>query len=132
MESQLSDLKGNIKKYREIDNKLRSVNKQVQELRETRKLIELELSSILTLPDFKGFDKLKIEDDGTTIRIKRPESYSKPWSLSQKDLLDYLESYFQSTTSPDSQACFEYIVNQHKKKLVASDFTFERIVPDDK
>lgn len=132
MESQLPVLKNCIKKYREVDNDIRTVNKQIQELRDTRKSIELELSTILALPDFSGFDKLKIEDDGSTIRVKRPELYNKPWTLSQKDLLQYIQSYFDSTNSHDAVSCFDSILKEHKQKLVAKEFSFERIVPDDK
>ena len=75
--------------------------------------------------------KLKIEDDGSTIKIQKPETYSKPWNLSKKDLQSILGSYFASTSMPNAQSCYDYICNDRKAKLVATEFAFTRIVAEE-
>lgn len=128
MTEAITDLKRCIKQYRDVDNDIRILNKMVHEKRETRKIVELELVDLVKLPQFASYEKLKIEDDGSTIRIQKPESYSKPWSLSKKDLQTLLDSYFQSRTNASSKECYDFICADRKTKLVADEYSFTRIV----
>jgi hypothetical protein len=131
MDEAITDLKRCIKQYRDADNDIRVLNKMVYDKRENRKIVELELADLVKLPQFAGYDKLKIEDDGSTIKIQRPETYSKPWSLSKKELQGILDSYFQGRTTPNSKDCFEFICNDRKAKLVSREYSFARIVPQE-
>lgn len=131
MDEAITDLKRCIKQYRDADNEIRALNKVVHEKRETRKIVEMELVDLVKLPAFAGYEKLKIEDDGSTIKIQKPDSYSKPWSLSKKELQSVLDSYFEGRINPDSKGCFEFICNERKLKLVASGYSFTRIVPEE-
>jgi len=131
MDEAITDLKRCIKQYRDADNDIRILNKMVHEKRESRKIVELELVDLVRLPQFAAYDKLKIEDDGSTIKIQKPETYSKPWSLSKKELQSVLESYFQGRANPNSKDCFEFICNDRKAKLVSSEYSFARIVPQE-
>ena len=127
----LDNLKDYIRKYRDIDDEIRELNKAVYEKRDTRKCIELEISTVLSLPQFQAYDKLKIDEDGSTIRIKRPETYEKPWSLSKKELKTLLEEYFKSPLPKDMDHCFEYILEERKRALVGKEFEITRIVPNE-
>ena len=131
MDEAITDLKRCIKQYRDADNDIRILNKMVYEKRENRKIVELELVDLVRLPQFSSYGKLKIEDDGSTIRIQKPETYSKPWSLSKKELQTVLDSYFQGRVNPNSKDCFEFICNDRKTKLVSSEYSFARIVPQE-
>lgn len=131
MDEAITDLKRCIKQYRDADNDIRLLNKMVHEKRETRKIVELELADLVKLPQFSGYDKLKIEDDGSTIKIQKPETYSKPWSLSKKELQSLLDRYFKDRTSQNSKDCFDFICNDRKAKLVATDYSFARVVPEE-
>jgi hypothetical protein len=131
MSEAIVDLKRCIKQYRDVDNDIRALNKVVYEKREARKIVEMELCDLVKLPQFSGYDKLKIEDDGSTIKIQKPETYSKPWSLSKKDLQSILGSYFASTAMPNAQSCYDYICNDRKAKLVATEFAFTRLVAEE-
>jgi hypothetical protein len=127
----LEQLKHCVRKYREIDNELRDLNKQVYDKRETRKCVELEISDVLKLPQFQSFDKLKIDEDGSTIRIKRPETYEKPWTLSKKELKALLDEFFAGPLPKNSDACFEYVVSRRRRDLVGGEFEFTRVIPNE-
>jgi hypothetical protein len=122
-------LKQAVQKYCQVDNDLRILNTQVYEKRDMRKQIETEIAGFVSLPAFSDVQKMKIED-GSYIRIQRPETYSKPWSLSKKELETLLQSYFQTSRNPSAEECFKFIVEQRKQASVAKEFEFTRIVPE--
>lgn len=125
------DLKRCVKTYRDIDNEIRELNKQVYNKREDRKAVELEMTDIIRLPQFGGIDRLKIDDDGSTIKIGRPGTYSKPWSLSKKDLEILISAYFATTPNPSADTCLQYILEERRKSLVAKEFDFSRVIPEE-
>ena len=123
------DLKRCVKNYRDLDDEIRELNKQVYSKREDRKIVELEMSTLITLPQFEGIDKLKIDDDGSTIKIGRPGTYNKPWSLSKNELELLLVAYFQSTGNPRADECIQYIVEQRRRSLIGKEVDFSRVIP---
>ena len=125
----MQDLKNYIKQYREIDNELRDLNRVAGAKREARKVIEMEISDIIKAPEFAGFKKVRLEEDGSTITIKRPNEWTKSWTLSQKDLKELLGQYFVSNQAASPDEIFQYIVENKKKSLVATEFSFSRTVP---
>ena len=124
----MEDLKTCIKKYQEIDNQLKQLNKSVYELRENRKCLELELTDIVRLPQFSAIRKFEI-NDGSFLTVAKPGEWNKPWNLSQKDLKELTDKYFASTSSPSADGLTKYIVAEKKKTLVGTDFTFLRVIP---
>jgi hypothetical protein len=131
MEESIQDLKRCIKQYKSVDDDIRIMNGMLYEKRESRKIIEMEMADIIKLPYFSSYDKLKIEDDNSTIKIQRPQTYSKPWSLSKKDLQNMLKDYFNSTTSPNADDCFKYISELRKSQLLGDEIVFSRFVPEE-
>lgn len=127
----MQDLKQCIRRYRDADNEISVLNKTVYALREKRKIVEIEMGDILKSPQFLNYEKLGLEDDGSTIKIQRPNTWYKPWNLSKKDLNESVTSYFASSASPNAKECVEYILQQQKSKLVASDFSFTRVLKND-
>jgi hypothetical protein len=127
----INDLKRCVKQYRDVDNELRLLNKQVYDKRETRKIVEMEMCDLIKLPQFTSVDKLKIDDDGSCIKIQRPETYAKAWSLSKKELEALVGSYFQSTNNYSASSCVNFIVEQRKRALVGREFEFSRIVKEE-
>ena len=122
-------LKQAVQKYCQVDNELRILNTQVYEKRDIRRQFETEIAGFVSLPAFSDIQKVKIED-GSYIRIQRPETYSKPWSLSKKELEQLLQSYFQTSRNPSAEECSKFIVEQRKQASIAKDFEFTRIVPE--
>ena len=127
----MQDLKNCIRRYRDTDNQISALNKNVYSLREKRKIIEIEMGDILRMPQFSNYEKLGLEDDGSTIKIQRPNTWSKPWNLSKKDLTESVTSYFATTASPNAKDCVEYILQQQKSRLVGSEFNFTRVLKND-
>jgi phage pi2 protein 07 len=124
----VEELKTCVQRYRDIDNKLRAINAEVQELRKQRNNAEISVIDIIKNPAFSDFKKLEISDDGSVIKIQRPNEWNKPWSLSKSLLKQMLDEYFKGNSSPSSQECYEFICETIKPMLVADAYSIERIV----
>jgi hypothetical protein len=125
----MNDLKNCIKQYREVDDELRELNSQVYAKRDFRKILEEQIADIIRAPEFQNFKKVKLEEDGSTITIKRPNEWNKPWSISQKDLKDLMSQYFATNAQPNPDGLFKFIVDTRKQSLVSTEFSFTRTVP---
>jgi hypothetical protein len=123
----MDDLKSCIKEYRNLDNLRRELNQQVSKLREDIKMKELEMQDILRNPQFTGYDRLRIEDDGSEVKIQR--EWVKPYSLSKGDLQKYLVEYFGSDDK--AKQCFEYILKKQKENSISNEFKFTRLVKNE-
>lgn len=115
-----------VRKYRSLDDKLKVVNQDAQKLREDRKIIEMQLSDILKTTGYATIHKLEIQDDNTVIKIQRPDMWSKPWSLSAKDLKQHLQDFWTTSNPKTADDCYAYIVDKRKRALIATDFAFTR------
>jgi hypothetical protein len=120
-----------VRKYRKYDDDLKKLNAAANELREKRKLVELEMGDILRRPTFSQIHKLDLPDDKSEIRIARPEQWSRGWTLSAKELATLVSSYFATPGQKTAKDCVEYIVAQRKNDLVSKDFSFTRIIRTD-
>ena len=125
----MGDLKSCIKQYREIDDELRELNKQVYDKRDARKAVELEIVNIIRDPKYDAIKKIKLEEDGSTISFKRPNEWVKPWSISQKDLKELVSQYFTKGGPANPDDLVKYIIETKKQTLVATEFSFTRTVP---
>ena len=125
----MEDLRTTMRSYRQLDDAIRELNKQVGPLREQRKIKELQLGDILKSPEFQAFNMLKVEDDGSTIKVHRPNTWYKGWSLSKRDLQNYLDHYFENAgPRANREDCFTFIVEQQKRSSLADEFKITRIV----
>jgi hypothetical protein len=117
------DLVKCVRKFRTLDDELKVANTRIHKLREDKKFVESEMSDILRRTAFQGINKLEIQDDGSFIKVQRPDTWNKPWSLSQKELKDLIGSY-----SGPLDGLFKWIVDRKKTDMVAKEFAFRRIV----
>ena len=131
MQDQVNALRQLTRNYKAYDDELRGLNSRVYELREARKNVEVRMIDILKQDAFREFNKLKIEDDGSTIKIQRPQTWNKPWGLSQKELKSLLDAYFDSNNTRNSQDCYNYIVSNKKATLLADEFAISRTVANE-
>ena len=122
-----TQLKFHMAKYIVIDNALHQANVRAQELRKERKVAEDEMCQILQSSDLENINTLK-NDEGCTLKIQRPGSWNKGWTLSKKELDGYLASYFMTTTNPTAKGCFDFIVEENKKTLVSTEFSISRTI----
>lgn len=128
----VEDIRRVMRNYRQLDDAIRELNKQVNVLREERKIKELELGDILKDPKFQSYTALKVEDDGSTLKIQRPNTWYKPWSLSKKDLQNYIDHYFENSgQNANRQDCFDFIVDQQKQQSLSNEFKLTRFVVND-
>ena len=125
----MNDLKSCIKQYRQIDDEIRDLNRQVYEKRDARKTVEQEIATIIRDPQFNAIKKIKLEEDGSTISFKRPNEWVKPWSLSQKELKELATQYFSVAGEFNAESLVKFIVDTRKQSLVANEFSFTRTVP---
>ena len=132
MEAHLQKLKLYLNEYRETDEALKNLNQQTGDLRQHRKAIETDMTKILTLPEFQGFEKLELSEDGSIVKIQRPNKWNKPWSLSKSELMDGLDEYFAKDNTATAEKCYEFIVKRQTQKMVSTEFAFERVMPSTK
>lgn len=130
MEQAKQELKNTVRRFRDLDDEVRIVNKRVFELREKRKIAEMEISDYLKSPLFAQHTVMELED-GSRIKIQRPQTWSKGWSLSKKDLAAHIANYFANSRSPNADECFKHIVQQEKEHSVSSEFKLTRFVRDE-
>jgi phage pi2 protein 07 len=127
----MEELRRTMRAYRQLDDAIRELNKQANMLREQRKIRELELGDILKDPQFQAFSVLKVEDDGSTIKVQRPNTWYKSWSLSKRDLQNYIDHYFENAGPNANRAdCFAFILEQQKQASLADEFKLTRVVQD--
>ena len=129
METYLQSLKKHLHEYRETDEALKGLNQQAGDLRQHRKVIENDMSKILSLPDFQGFEKLELSEDGSIVKIQRPNTWNKPWSMSKAELMDGLDEYFTKNKNTSAEECYEFLVKRQQPKMVATEFAFDRVIP---
>lgn len=130
MEQAKQELKTSVRRFRDLDDEIRVVNKRVFELREKRKITEMEIADYLKSPMFSAHTVMELED-GSRIKIQRPQTWSKGWSLSKKDLAVHIANYFANTRSPNAEECFKYIAQQEKEHSVSNEFKLTRFVRDE-
>ena len=124
------DLVKAVRKFREYDDKLKELNKEVFKLREEKKLVEEEMAGILKRGPFATLNKLELAGDQSYIDIQRPGTHNKPWSYSQKDLEKDATDYFIGSggTRTEAKAFVDFAKGRKKSQLVSNDFSFKRVV----
>ena len=121
MDDQLRALKAHVQKYREVEDKLRTLNAQIGELRGERRDVESDMGELLSRSEFQDFKQLENAD--ICIRIQRPGEWVKPWSMSKADLLSGLTDFFENLET--AEKCFEFLVKRQAPKLKSTEFAFE-------
>jgi hypothetical protein len=130
MEQAKQELKVSVRRFRDLDDEIRGINRRVFELREKRKIAELEIADYLKSPMFAQHTVMELED-GSRIKIQRPQTWSKPWGISKKDLENHIANYFANVARPNAEECLKYIVQQEKTKSVSNDFKLTRFIRDE-
>ena len=130
MEQAKQELKTSVRRFRDLDNEVQLMNKRVFELREKRKIAELEIVDHLRSPLFTQHTVMELED-GSQIKIQRPQTWSKGWSLSKKDLMAHIMNYFASAPRPNAEECVRYIVQEEKSQSISNEFKLTRFIRDE-
>lgn len=118
----MDQLKPVMTRYLEVSKKLNDLNAQASELRDERRSIELDLSALYADPRTGELpSKIELKNSHMVFQVKRPGEWKKGWTLSKKQLEQYLNEILPEH-GPD---VFREIVMKHEPKMVGDDFGFE-------
>ena len=117
----MDDLKNTLRKYVDTTKKIQEANARVNELRDERRLLELDLAAIYAHPKEDLPDRVKFETSQLMFTMKKPGEWKKGWTLSKKQLAEYV-----MTILPEhGEDLMSEIMRRHEPKLVGTDFAFD-------
>ena len=109
--------------YLDVNRKLSEVNARATDLRDQRRSLELDLTAAYAEARVKEPlpDKIELLASHLVFQVKKPGEWKKGWTLSKKQLQDYLVEIL-----PGSGAdVMKEIVRRHEPKLTATEYSFE-------
>ena len=116
-------LKPVLTQYLDVNRKLSEVNARATDLRDERRTLELDLAAAYAeaqrrepLPD-----KIELKTSQLVFQVKKPGEWKKGWTLSKKQLHDYLLEILPG----QGEDVMREIVRRHEPKLTATDYSFE-------
>lgn len=119
----MESLKPVLSQYLDVNRKLSEVNARAIDLRDERRTLELDLAATYAeaqrrepLPD-----KIELKSSQLIFQVKKPGEWKKGWSLSKKQLHDYLLEILPE----HGEDVMREIVRRHEPKLTATDYSFE-------
>lgn len=115
----MESLKPTLTRYLDINRKIDNANKTITNLRDERRGIELDLTAL-----YNEKQDLPPSIDLTTshlvFSVKKPGEWKKSWSLSKKQLEDYLVEILGDR----GKDVMKEIVKKHEPKLVSTEYSF--------
>jgi hypothetical protein len=118
----MESLRPILSSYLEVSKSLATVNARAKDLRDQRGLLELDLAAAYAdarsgpLPT-----TIELNASQLVFQVKPPGEWKKGWTLSKKQLQDYLVEIL-----PDRGAeVMKELVRRHEPKLTATDYAFE-------
>lgn len=115
----MDSLKPVLTRYLDINRKLEHANKTITNLRDERRGIELDLTAL-----YNEKQDLPPSIDLTTSQlvfsVKKPGEWKKSWSLSKKQLEDYLVEILGDR----GKDVMKEIVKKHEPKMVSTEYSF--------
>ena len=119
----MDSLKPILSQYLDVNRKLSEVNARANDLRDERRTLELDLAAAYAeaqrrepLPD-----KIELKASQLVFQVKKPGEWKKGWTLSKKQLHDYLLEILPE----HGEDVMREIVRRHEPKLTATDYSFE-------
>jgi chromosome segregation ATPase len=118
----MENLKPIMSKYLNVNKRIIELNRELNELRDNRRSVELDLASIYNqekdLPS-----KIELKESQMVFNVKKPNEWKRGWTLSKKDLERYLNEILPEH-GPDVMV---EIIKKHEPKLISDDYSFELI-----
>ena len=116
----MDTLKPILTRYLENNKQLADVNTRAKDLREHRQTLELDLAAAYTestsLPA-----KIELNASKMVFQVKKPGEWKKGWSLSKKQLQNYLLEILPE----HGEDVMKEIMRRHERTLVADEYSFE-------
>jgi hypothetical protein len=117
----MDQLKPILSRYVSINQKIADLNKQINDLRDERRTLELDLAAVYGTTREELPDKIELTQSKMVFVVKRPAQWKRGWTMSKKDLADYL----QQILPEHGEDVMREIIMKHEPKLVGDDFVFE-------
>lgn len=119
----MDTLKPILSRYLEISKELTEVNAQAKVLRENRQEVEMDLAAAYNESRIKEPlpDKIDLHKSKMMFLVKKPGEWKKGWTLSKKQLKDYLLEILPE----HGEDVFTNIVRRHEPTLVVDDYSFD-------
>lgn len=119
----MESLRPVLSSYLEVNKQLTTVNARASELRDRRRLVELDLSAAYAEAQRREAlpEKIELKASQMVFQVKKPGDWKKGWTLSKKQLQEYLLEII-----PDrGEDVMREIVRRHEPKLIATEYSFE-------
>ncbi len=119
----MESLKPVLTQYLDVNRKLSEVNARATDLRDERRTLELDLAAAYAAADRREPlpDKIELKASQLVFQVKKPGEWKKGWTLSKKQLHDYLLEILPE----HGEDVMREIVRRHEPKLTATDYSFE-------
>ncbi len=111
-----------LRRYVDVSKRLNEVNSKASELRDERRSVEMDLAA--TYADIRQEElptKIDLNQSKMTFVVKKPGEWKKGWTLSKKQLQEYLMEILPE----HGEDVFKEIVRRHEPKLSATDYSFD-------
>jgi hypothetical protein len=119
----MESLKPVLTDYLDVNRKLSEINARATDLRDRRRTLELDLTAAYAEAQRRDPlpEKIELKASQMVFQVKKPGEWKKGWTLSKKQLHDYLMEIL-----PEHGAdVMKEIVRRHEPKLTATDYSFE-------
>jgi hypothetical protein len=115
-------LRNEVLQYTAVDDRIRALNTQLNELRQQRSLINDRLVAIVSEPAFAAANELA-SPDGSRFRIKRPGTWREHKALSMTEL----RALLIERLGDRGVETYEFVRNRHNAGFAQS-YCIERVV----
>ena len=117
----MESLKPILSTYAGVQRQINEINVRINELRDERRTIELDLAALYASSREELPDKINLATSGMTFSVKRPNQWKKGWSLSKKELKSYLDELVPQR----AEEILAEIVKRQEEKMVETEYGFE-------
>jgi hypothetical protein len=116
----MDTLKPILSRYLDVNKQLADINTRAKDLREHRQTLELDLAAAYnettSLPA-----KIELNASKMVFQVKKPGEWKKGWSLSKKQLQNYLLEILPE----HGEDVMKEIMRRHERTLIAEEYSFE-------
>lgn len=118
----MESLAPSLRKYVDVTKRLNEVNSRASELRDEKRSVEMDLAAVYSERHHEDLPpKIDLNQSKMTFVVKKPGEWKKGWTLSKKQLQEYLLEILPE----HGEDVFKEIVRKHEPKLSATDYSFE-------
>jgi hypothetical protein len=122
----MDELRNLATRYSAIDEEIKEGNKILNNKREQRKILELEIIDVMKSPQFATVKKF--QHQSSTFVVDQPEQWHGSWYLSKADLNNDIVTYLNSHEQKDPEGLYEFIIQRESERSIKSEWRITRHV----